>query len=1186
MPFRSGLFQRVVVATALAGLLPAAPPFGEAAPSVVDAHGGALVRGLVETPHLTLEFARAARAAAGAGFDVVPAFVHAEEPFEPGEVDAAARMGVRLDAASWVGPTRHHPTGFYAAIVPADPARVERFAEAFRVAFVNAPAKIERELDVARAASGRTALDGRTADFGAPLEGRGVKVGVIEAGVDVSHGSLSSASIVQHSYLGGPTDCGAPGALDDPDGHGTMVAGMIVSTHSRYAGFSRDVELHVLGNEGSTACNLAVGGVTSGVRQVKDAWSSLDLDVLSLSFGEIGGLAEYRLGISELAQAVTEAGDHGLLVVKSAGNTGDDSTHAIGTTVDPWPTPTDSHGAGETTASCASCVRASVESSSGRAEFYLIHETDETSRAPDYRLQVFEDANDDGAFAASECVVNCPTTVLIGPLLLTTASGYELQENPEVVRDADGRHYTRDVVTRSPAFCLADVCNHPLLLRVFGTGSNATSGAFHLYQVAREASRPTARLSAAEGATTVVSAEGTITSPADAFGVLVAGATQRRGSLEEYAPWSSRGPTLDGRTAPHFWLHAADIATTTSSLAWACPEYVEAGTVIETQPSVSCPGGEEVRLSDGVVRVDGTSFAAPQLAAVVALLKQIERARASVAIRDVADVTALLGPYAIQPVGATASPSVGFGMLRLDNPALIEQVLGVAPTLGVSVDDSVPLWTQLQLTGEDPDAEPLLLRVTWADDGEEIAVPVAPGEPTGFSHVWDSPGPRTLVTTVEDPTGLSDTITIEVPVLPARDFADFAWEAIYGGPDAYEMSARTVASPDSARAYTALIRMDARTGDYDIEVVASDAQTGDEVWTTRWGYTMEDQPYAIAVSPDGTKLAVVGVTRGAFQDWIVLCLDAQTGAILWTQTFNGGLSNNDEPHAVAFSPTGDRIFVAGETWNTASLDALLRAYDTDTGTLAWSSMYDLGGNEAWTKLVVSPDGGRVLVAGGSTTMLAASYDASTGAAAWTASDPHATSGRYATRRLSITPDGSTIVVAGQRTTGSAAFALDAATGAPRWSTDLAAAGVATLAAAAISPDGLRLYLGATRFAPAPDYDADAQLVALSVGDGLVLWTTELTGVNDTTASDVGVSPDGSAVYLAGAEEGALSIATFDADSGSTLRRVARSGDDGIGGSGVELIPLPDSSLVLLVGTRWTSEADVYLLGHTPTPAHP
>ena len=132
----------------------------------------------------------------------------------------------------------------------------------------------------------------------------------------------------------------------------------------------------------------------------------------------------------------------------------------------------------------------------------------------------------------------------------------------------------------------------------------------------------------------------------------------------------------------------------------------------------------------------------------------------------------------------------------------------------------------------------------------------------------------------------------------------------------------------------------------DASIVATAHGNSIYVWDTFTGNAfamLDEHPdsiNALALSPDGTKLATAG------GDWIVRLWEVSTGKYI-----NSLMGHPSSVNAVAFSPDGKTLASAGST---------LRLWDADTGELLHADSKDLGSIKL---LAFSPDG-KILATGG------------------------------------------------------------------------------------------------------------------------------------------------------------------------------------------------------------------------------
>jgi len=142
------------------------------------------------------------------------------------------------------------------------------------------------------------------------ITGQGVKVCVVDTGIDYTHPDLLNKVIAQYDATMETED-----AMDD-NGHGTHVAGIIASEGLVYRGVSHDVSLlaaKVLDYTGNGYSSDVILGINWCIEQ--------GADVINLSVGE--GLFSGTCDSDEMAQAVNAAVDAGVVVACAAGNDGD-----------------------------------------------------------------------------------------------------------------------------------------------------------------------------------------------------------------------------------------------------------------------------------------------------------------------------------------------------------------------------------------------------------------------------------------------------------------------------------------------------------------------------------------------------------------------------------------------------------------------------------------------------------------------------------------------------------------------------------------------------------------------------------------------------------------------------------------------------------------------------------------------
>jgi hypothetical protein len=141
------------------------------------------------------------------------------------------------------------------------------------------------------------------------------------------------------------------------------------------------------------------------------------------------------------------------------------------------------------------------------------------------------------------------------------------------------------------------------------------------------------------------------------------------------------------------------------------------------------------------------------------------------------------------------------------------------------------------------------------------------------------------------------------------------WSARFNGSGNESDYGRDVAvSPDGARVFVTGTSWADVTG-RDYATVAYDAATGSRLWMRRFSSTGERSDYGRAIAPsrDGSKVFVTGASYGGTTgpDYLTLEYDASTGATAWTSRYNGTKSGADSAYAIDTSPDGTGVAVTG-----------------------------------------------------------------------------------------------------------------------------------------------------------------------------------------------------------------------------------------------------------------------------------
>jgi DNA-binding beta-propeller fold protein YncE len=194
------------------------------------------------------------------------------------------------------------------------------------------------------------------------------------------------------------------------------------------------------------------------------------------------------------------------------------------------------------------------------------------------------------------------------------------------------------------------------------------------------------------------------------------------------------------------------------------------------------------------------------------------------------------------------------------------------------------------------------------------------------------------------------------------------WVARYNGPHNSEDGVSSMAvSPDGKTVFVTGTseKALAGAGPGDFATVAYRATTGTQLWAARYNAPGNGSSRAswLAVSPDGSKVFVTGASDG---DDATVGYNATTGIQLWAARYNGPGNLDDYATAVAVSPDGSQVFVTGPSTGAARhYDFATIAYRAATGGQLWAARYNGPGNRGGGSraMAVSPDGSRVFVAG-------------------------------------------------------------------------------------------------------------------------------------------------------------------------------------------------------------------------------
>jgi hypothetical protein len=424
-----------------------------------------------------------------------------------------------------------------------------------------------------------------------------------------------------------------------------------------------------------------------------------------------------------------------------------------------------------------------------------------------------------------------------------------------------------------------------------------------------------------------------------------------------------------------------------------------------------------------------------------------------------------------------------------------------------------------------------------ASSGQRLWVHQYNGPGDGSDYAYDlglSPNGSTLFVT-----GTSSGVTSSYDYATiAYDTATGAtvWTSRHDGPDNSFDSAHALGvSPDGSMVFvTGSATADAFP---DYETIAYDAATGTELWVSRYTGPGDvwDDANALGISPDGSMVFVTGSSYGqgfTSADYATVAYEAATGEELWVSRYNGPGSNTDSAHSLGVSPDGSTVFVTGYSYG-AAFDAgyATLAYDAATGTELWASRYDgPGGFDIALDLGIRPDGSALFVTGHSIGVASSqdyatvAYDPVTGAEVWVSRYDGPRSRPDYCYALAVSPDGSTVFVTGKShgltDDDYATVAYDPVTGAEVWVSRYNGTGNGADSAYAldVSPDSSTVFVTGTAVGAS---DSDYTTVAYEAATGTNLWRRMDGRGGSDTPNELGVSPDGSTVFVTGALQATL-----------------------------------------------------------------
>ncbi len=221
-------------------------------------------------------------------------------------------------------------------------------------------------------------------------------------------------------------------------------------------------------------------------------------------------------------------------------------------------------------------------------------------------------------------------------------------------------------------------------------------------------------------------------------------------------------------------------------------------------------------------------------------------------------------------------------------------------------------------------------------------------------------------------------------------------------------------APDGSRVYVGGYAMGDRS--WDATVQAIDAATGATSWVAAYSQINDEYATALAASPDGSAVAMVGYTNAGPSSWdaFTAVFDATTGVPTWSDAYDFS-RQADLAYRALFSPDSSGLYMVGQSRSrTTAVDGVAVGYDAATGTRSWVYRFEGPSDDSFTAGSLSPDGSRLFVAGagtdsfgqqGATTF---AIDTASGAAQWTWRESTPTSGIQGAGDVATSPDGTLV----------------------------------------------------------------------------------------------------------------------------------------------------------------------------------
>ena len=119
-----------------------------------------------------------------------------------------------------------------------------------------------------------------------------------------------------------------------------------------------------------------------------------------------------------------------------------------------------------------------------------------------------------------------------------------------------------------------------------------------------------------------------------------------------------------------------------------------------------------------------------------------------------------------------------------------------------------------------------------------------------------------------------------------------------------------------------------------------------ETWAATYGVAGgPDSGEYVTLDPKGERVYVTGISQAATfgqdsRSMVTVAYDAETGAELWNKAYVGPAKEYDEPYGLEISPDGSKLFVVGtQPGHRNRPRRVTIAYDSDSGKQRWETRH-------------------------------------------------------------------------------------------------------------------------------------------------------------------------------------------------------------------------------------------------------